>query len=173
MTEIYDYPKYGTPFKRGGQYYYFFNTGLQNQRYIGVTESELHVATPTFCSVLYTQQSLDDEPKVFVDPNTFSEDGTVSLGTYSFSEDGKLFAYSVSQSGSDWRIIKVSEQVAVVLFVLLSCYWMRRLRMWKVVKILMRNLVWSSLLVLHGLMMARDFFTRCVCVCVCVCVCCV
>ena len=106
MTEIYNYPKYGTPFKRGNRYYYFYNTGLQNQRW--VWHYLLHKATPTFNSVLYTQQSLDDEPKIFVDPNALSEDGTISLGTYSFSEDGKLFAYTLSQSGSDWLTIKVS-----------------------------------------------------------------
>lgn len=110
MMEIYNYPKYGTPFKRGNRYYYFFNTGLQNQRWVWLrfTYSCIY-PLPRFSSVLYTQQALDDEPEIFIDPNTFSEDGTISLGTYSFSEDGKLFAYALSQSGSDWRTIKVSK----------------------------------------------------------------
>ncbi|XP_065897775.1 prolyl endopeptidase-like [Dysidea avara] len=91
MMEVYNYPKYGAPFKRGNRYYYYYNTGLQNQ------------------SVLYTQKSLSDDATIFLDPNTFSEDGTVSLGTSAFSEDGELFAYAISQSGSDWQTIKVRD----------------------------------------------------------------
>ncbi|NP_989189.1 prolyl endopeptidase [Xenopus tropicalis] len=88
MTELYDYPKYSCNFKKGNRYFYFYNSGLQNQR------------------VLYVQDSLKDEPKVFLDPNTFSEDGTVALQGYAFSEDGEYFAYGLSASGSDWVTIK-------------------------------------------------------------------
>eukprot|EP01121_Diplochlamys_sp_Union-15-3_P000526 TRINITY_DN1045_c0_g1_i8.p1 TRINITY_DN1045_c0_g1~~TRINITY_DN1045_c0_g1_i8.p1 ORF type:complete len:657 (-),score=112.36 TRINITY_DN1045_c0_g1_i8:312-2243(-) len=89
MTDMYNYAKYSVPFKRGDNYYFYKNDGLQNQ------------------SVLYVQKSLDGEAHVFIDPNTFSEDGTKSLGQVSFSETGKYVAYNVSTSGSDWQIIEI------------------------------------------------------------------
>ncbi|XP_048107083.1 prolyl endopeptidase isoform X1 [Alosa alosa] len=88
MTELYDYPKYSCPFKRGSRYFHFYNTGLQNQ------------------SVMYVQETLEAEPTVFLDPNTFSEDGTVALRGYAFSEEGDMLAYGISASGSDWVEIR-------------------------------------------------------------------
>ncbi|KAM8953969.1 prolyl endopeptidase [Pelodytes ibericus] len=95
MTELYDYPKYSCNFKKGNRYFYFYNSGLQNQR------------------VLYVQDSLEGEPRIFLDPNTFSEDGTIALRGYAFTEDGEYFAYGLSNSGSDWvtiKFMKVSNQ---------------------------------------------------------------
>ena len=89
LTQLWDYEKYGSPFKRGNRYFYFKNDGLQNQ------------------SVLYTLQSLDDEPKVLLDPNKLSEDGTVALSGLSISDDGKWLAYGLSNAGSDWKEYRV------------------------------------------------------------------
>ncbi|XVE69651.1 hypothetical protein DITRI_Ditri10aG0007400 [Diplodiscus trichospermus] len=89
ITKLFDHPRYTVPFKRGNKYFYFHNTGLQAQ------------------NVLYMQDGLDGEPEELLDPNTLSEDGTVSLKAISVSEDAKYLAYGLSSSGSDWVTIKV------------------------------------------------------------------
>ncbi|KAI8823638.1 prolyl oligopeptidase [Fimicolochytrium jonesii] len=91
LTNLWNFEKFGCPFKRGDKYYYFHNSGLQAQ------------------SVLYQQESLDAEAKTFLDPNKLSDDGTVSLNTYGFSKSGKFFAYGLSASGSDWVSVHVRE----------------------------------------------------------------
>jgi prolyl oligopeptidase len=91
LTQLWDYQKYGIPFKQGNRYFYFKNDGLQNQ------------------SVLYVLESLDAEPQVLLDPNSLSEDGTIALSGMSISEDGNLIAYGLSTSGSDWQEWKVRD----------------------------------------------------------------
>ncbi|MBW4476967.1 MAG: prolyl oligopeptidase family protein [Tolypothrix brevis GSE-NOS-MK-07-07A] len=91
LTKLWDYEKYSIPFQEGENYFYFKNDGLQNQ------------------SVLYTLKSLDGEPKVLLDPNKLSEDGTVALSGLSISKNGKLLAYGLSSSGSDWQEWKVRD----------------------------------------------------------------
>jgi prolyl oligopeptidase len=99
LTQLWNYEKYSQPFKEGGRYFYFKNDGLQNQ------------------SVLYTQESLEAEARVLLDPNTFSEDGTVALAGIAISRArdsgaehaGRYLAYGLSRSGSDWQEWKVRD----------------------------------------------------------------
>lgn len=99
LTQLWNYEKYSQPFKEGGRYFYFKNDGLQNQ------------------SVLYTQESLEGQARVLLDPNTFSEDGTVALAGIAISRArdsgaehaGRYLAYGLSCSGSDWQEWKVRD----------------------------------------------------------------
>ena len=91
MTSLINYERYGLPVKRFGKYIYSKNDGLQNQ------------------SVIYIQDDLNGEAEVLLDPNKLSEDGTVSLGGISLSNDGKYLAYTIQRSGSDWVEIYVMD----------------------------------------------------------------
>jgi prolyl oligopeptidase len=91
IGELWNYEKTDPPFKRGGRYFFTRKDGLQNQ------------------SVLYWIESLEDDPKVLLDPNLLSEDGTVALTDYAVSDDGKLLAYGLSTAGSDWQEWRVRE----------------------------------------------------------------
>ena len=85
LTELWNYERFGRPYKRGGRYFFTHNDGLQNQ------------------SVLYTSESLDLEPRMLLDPNKLSEDGTVALAGWQPSHDGRLLAFGLAAAGSDWR----------------------------------------------------------------------
>jgi len=91
LTKLWNYEKYGVPFKEGNRYFYTRNSGLQNQ------------------SVLYTVTAIDGKPTLLLDPNTLSTDGTVALSGLAVSNDGKIMAYSLSASGSDWQEWKVRD----------------------------------------------------------------
>ncbi|MGV8945399.1 MAG: prolyl oligopeptidase family serine peptidase [Lutibacter sp.] len=93
LEKLWNYEKISAPFKEGDFQYFYKNNGLQNQY------------------VIY-QQKGNESPEVFLDPNTFSKDGTTSLGEISFSKDGNLVAYSISEGGSDWRKIIVMDAVS-------------------------------------------------------------
>jgi prolyl oligopeptidase len=84
LMELINFERYTAPARRGTRYFYSHNSGLQNQ------------------NVLYWQEGLDGEPKVLLDPNTFSEDGTVAISGISITDDGLLAAYSITDAGSDW-----------------------------------------------------------------------
>jgi prolyl oligopeptidase len=91
LTTLWNYEKYTTPFKRGGHYFFSKNNGLQNQ------------------SVLYTVDKWGDTPRVLLDPNSWSKDGTVALDNVAITDDARYAAYSTSEAGSDWQVIKVVE----------------------------------------------------------------
>ncbi len=91
LTELFDYPKVGTPNKVGDYYFQFKNNGLQNQ------------------SVMYYQKGKDGKQEIFLDPNTLSADGTVALAALSYSKDDKYCAYALSAAGSDWVEIHIME----------------------------------------------------------------
>jgi prolyl oligopeptidase len=91
LTEVWNYERYDTPLKRGGKYYFQKNDGLQNQ------------------SVLYVIDSLNGKPRIILDPNLFSQDGTVALTDFEVSRDGRYLAYALSKGGSDWNEIFVKD----------------------------------------------------------------
>ncbi len=91
LTDIWNYERYSSPFRAGEYYFFDKNDGLQNQ------------------SIIYFQKGLNGEPKVFLDPNKMSPDGTAHVNLLSFSKDKKYVAYSVEQSGSDWSTFYVME----------------------------------------------------------------
>ncbi len=91
ITKLWDYEKFGTPFKEGGKYFWSYNSGLQNQ------------------SVIYVADALDDAGRVLIDPNTLSKDGTVALAGLAISEDGKHMAYGTAEAGSDWNVWRVRD----------------------------------------------------------------
>lgn len=89
LTELYDYARHGLPVKEAGRYYFTYNTGLQKQ------------------SPLYVKDRLDGEARLVLDPNTWSEDGTVSMTQWAVSPDGRWLGYGVSTAGSDWNEYRV------------------------------------------------------------------
>ena len=90
LSELWNYEKVGTPFKEGDYTYFYKNNGLQNQY------------------VLYRKDK-EGKEEIFLDPNTFAEDGTTSLGSVSFTKDGKTVAYAISEGGSDWRKVIIMD----------------------------------------------------------------
>ncbi len=89
LEQLWDYEKVGVYLKEGGRYYYFRNNGLQNQ------------------NVLYERASLTADPEILIDPNKWSQDGTIALGALAFSDDGRYLAYAENAAGSDWQTWKV------------------------------------------------------------------
>jgi len=89
LKTLWNYERMGVPHQEGGRYFFFKNNGLQDQ------------------SVLYMQETLDSEAQVVIDPNKFSEDGSIALMNFSVSHDGNYMAYAISRGGSDWREVYV------------------------------------------------------------------
>jgi len=93
LEKLWNYEKFSAPFKEGDYTYFYKNDGLQNQY------------------VVYRQKD-NEEPEIFLNPNTFSEDGTTSLSGLTFSKNGKIAAYSISEGGSDWRKVIVMDAIS-------------------------------------------------------------
>jgi prolyl oligopeptidase len=91
LTELWNFERYGVPVREGGRYFFTRNDGLQDQ------------------SVLYTLESLDGVPRVLIDPNALSHDGTIALASFNASPDGRLVAYGLAHAGSDWQEWKVRD----------------------------------------------------------------
>lgn len=91
LTRVWNYERYGIPTRRGGRYFFSRNDGLQNQ------------------SVLYVAESLEAAPRVLLDPNQLSADGTVALTSFALSDDGQRMAYGLARSGSDWQEWRVRD----------------------------------------------------------------
>ncbi len=91
LTALWDYEKFGVPYKEGDTYFFSRNSGLQNQ------------------SVFYVASALPGEPRALIDPNTLSTDGTVALSGTAVPQNGKLLAYGLATAGSDWQEWKVRE----------------------------------------------------------------
>ena len=91
ITKLWNYEKFGTPFKEGGRYFWSYNSGLQNQ------------------AVIYTADSLDGESRVLMDPNTLKADGTMALAGMAITEDGRFMAYGIAEAGSDWNTWRVRD----------------------------------------------------------------
>lgn len=91
LKDLLNYPRLSSPFRAGDYYFYRKNDGLQNQ------------------SVIYFQKGLEGTPEVFLDPNTWSEEGTTAISLMGFSEDKKYVAISINEAGSDWQQIRVME----------------------------------------------------------------
>jgi prolyl oligopeptidase len=89
LKELWNYPKYSVPKKKDNYYFYYYNDGLQNQ------------------SILYVKEGLTGEPKILINPNELSKDGTISLNKFEVSNDNKYIAYSISQNGSDYEEIRI------------------------------------------------------------------
>lgn len=89
LTAVFNYERYSAPSRAGAYYFFSKNDGLQNQ------------------AVMYYQQGLEGTPKVFIDPNTLSKEGTAAVSMLGFSKDKQYVAYAVNESGSDWQTIRV------------------------------------------------------------------
>ena len=91
LTEVWDYERFGVPFKEDGHYFFSKNSGLQNQ------------------NVLYTTPNFSEPPRQLLDPNLLAKDGTIALGGLDVTEDARLMAYGLATAGSDWQQWKVRD----------------------------------------------------------------